>query len=383
MGMTALKPGVCTTIQDLGRFGCQASGFSPSGAMDARAAKIANILVDNPITAPVLEFCLAGPTLRFTTSTIIALTGGAFQPLLNGLPVEMYKALPVKRGSILSMKGCVKGMFGYLAVTGGGPRITPVMGSFSTNLKCHIGGYKGRSLNTGDYLSFVTSACDFIPNIASHTLQAEDNYLRTWQQSADAALMPTTLRVIPGPQADMFTDEGVHTFYNETYYVNNQCDRMGYRLDGAAITTKHGSDIISDGIALGAIQVPHQGKPIIMLADRQTTGGYAKIGTVASVDIPKLVQSPPKTPIRFEAISVTEAQRLYLRSVHELEGIARMVKRPSYGGISPRKTARRLTPILEAQAQATEGHPLWIETETTAHHKENRQTTTPEAKEYV
>lgn len=344
MGVTANKPGVCTTVQDGGRRGYMGSGFSPSGVMDQRAYHIGNILLDNPVNAPALEFCLAGPTLRFTTSTIIAITGGDFHPMLDGRPVASYTAVPVKHGSVLSFSAPRTGVYGYLAVAGGSFRIEKVMGSYSTNLKCGIGGYKGRKLQTGDYVPFVTKAVDYLPHLGSRTLPRSEAFPC---EDADEI----TLRAVPGPQDDLFTDEGIRTFYEQPYTVTSKCDRMGFRLEGPVITTKQGSDIISDGIALGAVQVPDHGQPIVMLADRQTTGGYAKIATVASVDIPLLVQSKPGRVIRFERITVEEAQELYRAEHRSMMAWMQRVNRPSYGDVSPRKTARRLTPILEEQAR--------------------------------
>lgn len=353
MGVTSLKPGIATTIQDAGRTGFLGSGFSPSGVMDARAHKIANLLLDNKPNAPVLEFCLAGPKLRFTTNTFIAITGGNFCPMLNGKPVSMYTAVAVKRGSVLSFGSPVQGVWGYLAIAGGSIRVPEVMGSTSTNIKCGIGGWKGRTLITGDYLPFVTHNVDFIANLGSHKVSSDEEFYG-WGKEC------VTLRVIPGPQENMFTQNGTKTFYTQTYTTTSRCDRMGYRLDGPVVETKNGSDIISDGIALGAVQIPAEGKPIIMLADRQTTGGYAKIGTVCSVDIPKLVQCRTGQKICFKEISVQEAQDLYVDEQRYMASLAKKVKRPSLGGMSPRKTARRLTPILQAQAKLNKNQSLWI-----------------------
>lgn len=352
MGVTVLKPGVLTTIQDSGRVGYLGSGFSPSGVMDRRAYRMANLLVNNAPNAPVLEFCLTGPTLRFTSPTFIAVAGGNFAPTLDGAPVPMYRAVGVKRGQVLSFSAASQGMFGYLAIAGEGLDVPEVMGSRSTNLKCSLGGWHGRSLASGDYISAVESM-DFLENLGSHTVE-NDAAFYGWSQSA------ITLRVVPGPQEDLFTQVGIETFYGQEYQTTSQCDRMGFRLAGPVIETVAGSDIISDGIALGAIQVPSHGQPIIMLADRQTTGGYAKIGTVASVDIPKLVQCRPGKAIRFERITVQHAQELYREEEHLFASLARKVRRPSFGGESPRRTARRLTPILEAQARATANQCLWI-----------------------
>lgn len=354
MGVTVIKPGVCTTVQDRGRYGYMGSGFSPSGVMDRRAFRIANLLVDNDDNAPVLEFCLAGPTLRFTTNTFIAITGADFNPTLNGKPIPMYMAVLVKRGSVLSFTAPRKGVYGYLAIAGNSLAVPEVMGSRSTNLKCAIGGWKGGKLTTGDYLPFATKNVEFLPNLASHMIDYDSNF---YQWDADEI----TLRVVPGPQDDMFTEEGRHTFYSETYHTTPQCDRMGFRLDGPAINTVDGSDIISDGIAFGAVQVPNHGRPIIMLADRQTTGGYAKIGTVATADIPKLVQCAPGRAIRFERVSVQEAQDLCRAEARKVKALRALVSRPSAGGISPRRTARRLLPVLERQSRKSEGQTLWIE----------------------
>ena len=323
MGLVVKKPGVITTIQDVGRFGYQGSGFSTNGVMDHRAFAIANLLVENDPGAPVLEFALAGPTVRFTTNTCFAITGGDFAPTLDGEPVPMYAAVMVRRGSILRFKASRTGCYGYLAIAGNSVRVPEVMGSRSTNL-------------------------------GSHRIDGDNEFYGFDRDEI-------TVRVVPGPQQDMFTDKGLATFYGQAYTTTTKCDRMGYRLDGPEIETKHGSDIISDGVAFGAVQVPSHGRPIIMLADRQTTGGYAKIGTIASVDIPKLVQRPPGGKIRFESIGVQEAQALLREEAHLFEMLALKVRRPSADGISPRRTARRLTPILEEQARKSQADMLWID----------------------
>ena len=225
MGVTAIKPGILTTLQDQGRTGYLGSGFSPSGVMDSRALHIANLLVDNPPDAPVLEFCLAGPTLRFTTNTFVAITGGDFRPTLDGQPAPMYTALAVHRGSVLAFGAPKTGMYGYLAIAGGSINAPEVMGSRSTNLKCGIGGWKGRALITGDYLPFCTRNLDFMANLGSHTVERDDDFYGFGAEEI-------TLRVVPGPQEDMFTQDGIATFYGQKYTTTSRCDRMGFRLDG-------------------------------------------------------------------------------------------------------------------------------------------------------
>lgn len=348
MGIVVRKPGMCTTVQDLGRFGYQGSGFTPSGVMDRRAYRIANILVGNPEDSCVLEFALVGPELRFTTNTFIALTGADCSATLNGKPAPRYRVLAVPRGSVLSFGEPRNGVYGYIAIASQ-LRIEEVMGSRSTNMKSGIGGYNGRKLAHGDYISFMRKNVDYLPYLASRQLDPED-------YGGDG----TRLRVVPGPQEDMFSDEGIRSFYGNEFVLTAQCDRMGYRLDGPEVGTVAGSDIISDGIAFGAVQIPSHGRPIIMLADRQTTGGYAKIATVASVDIPKLVQCRPGDAVMFERISLDQAQDLYNETVREYGKIAKRVTRPSVETISPRKAARRLTPILLAQAEKAEDETLWI-----------------------
>ena len=354
MGFVVKKPGVLASVQDMGRVGHMGSGFSPSGAMDARALSIGNLLVENDIDAPAIEFALAGPTLRFTSDTYIAITGGNFSPTLDEKPISSYKTYRVRRGSILRISAATAGVYGYVCIAGGSVRVPEVLGSYSTNLKAGIGGFHGRLLQAGDYLPFVTKYYEFMPNLGSHAIDPDPYY--------DFESDVIKLRVVLGPQDDMFTLSGIDKFLTEQFTVSTKCDRMGYRLDGPEIETTNGSDIISDGIALGAIQVPSHGRPIIMLADRQTTGGYAKIATVISADIPKLVQAKAGKMIEFESVSVQEAQEILTEQAKYLRKLRKSVKRPCAGGVSPRRTARRLKPILEQQALKNESEPLWIHT---------------------
>lgn len=298
MSIKIITPGLLTTVQDCGRFGYQASGFSVSGVMDMRSYKIANILAGNAENLAVLEMTMLGVTVEFTQNTVFALTGGDFSPTLNGDSVKMYQTVYANAGDVLKLGAAKTGSRGYLAVLGG-IDVPLVMGSRSTNLKCKIGGYCGRALKAGDVLEIGDSyPVDYRKKV--RTFPADDF-------SADEAV----IRVVLGPQDDYFTKKGIDTFLNETYTITKDADRMGFKLDGDVIENVSGVDIVSDGIALGSVQVPSSGKPIIMLADRQTTGGYAKIATVVSVDIPKLVQLKPGSRIRFEAVSVNEAEKLY------------------------------------------------------------------------
>jgi biotin-dependent carboxylase-like uncharacterized protein len=334
MGIRILKAGMLTTVQDLGRNGYQSQGFSVAGVMDVRSFKIANLLLDNPENEAVLEFTLIGPTLEFTSATIIAITGGDFQPTINGEPAPMYTAIYMNKGDILKFGSARTGSRGYIAFSSY-LDIPVVMGSRCTNLKSKIGGFKGRKLQADDYIGFRIKR-RYLPFFLSRKLEPE-NF------DQDNA----TLRVVMGPQDSKFSKQGIETFLTSEYTVTSEFDRMGCRLDGNYIAPKETSDIISDGIAFGSIQVPAHGKPIILLADRQTTGGYAKIATVASVDIPKLVQRKTDHKIRFEAISVQEAQALYLKEQKQLDKMRKIIHKPCKEVLECRLVAKRLTKLFE------------------------------------
>ena len=336
MGIRVLKGGMLTTVQDLGRTGYQSQGFGVAGVMDVRSFKIANLLLDNPENEAVLEFTLIGPTLQFTSATIVAITGGDFQPTINGEPAPMYTALYMNKGDILKFGSARTGSRGYIAFSSY-LDIPVVMGSRCTNLKSRIGGFKGRKLMADDYIGFRIKR-RYLPFFLSRKLDINEFD----QESA-------TLRVVMGPQDDMFSPQGIETFLNSEYTVTSDFDRMGCRLDGPFIAPKTTSDIISEGIALGSIQVPSHGKPIILLADRQTTGGYAKIATVATVDIPKLVQRKTDHKIRFRAISVQEAQELYREEEKEYAAMRNIIHQPCKEVLECRLVAKRLRTLFEDQ----------------------------------
>ena len=214
MGVRVLKGGMLTTVQDLGRTGYQSQGFGVSGVMDVRSFKIANLLLDNPENEAVLEFTLMGPTLEFTSETIIAITGGDFQPQVNGKPIKNYTAVYIHRGDILSFRGARTGSRGYIAFSSY-LEIPVVMGSRSTNIKCGLGGFKGRRLLDGDYISFRAKR-RYLPYFLSRSLD-----LNEFDQDN------ITLRVIMGPQDDAFTAAGKETFLSSEYVVTSEFDRMG------------------------------------------------------------------------------------------------------------------------------------------------------------
>lgn len=294
MKLTILSPGPLSTIQDAGRFGAMGKGFSSGGAMDTEAMTLANLLVGNAPGVGVVEMTMLGITARFDCDSVIALTGADMRARLNDRPVESYCSIAVRSGDVLSMKAAKTGMRAYLAVAGGFD-LPVVMGSVSTNLKCGLGGFQGRKLQKGDELPLNQSVTAFQPRRLSPPDYPDS----------------ISLRVLPGPQDDAFTSQGMETFLASAYTVTDKADRMGLRLSGEKIESKNGVDILSDGIAAGSVQIPASGTPIIMMADRQTTGGYAKIATVISADLSRAAQARPGTRIRF--VQVTEAEAIRLR----------------------------------------------------------------------
>ncbi len=293
-----IKPGLLTTIQDLGRYGFQQYGIVASGVMDPFSMQIANLLVGNRKEEAVLEITMTGPTLEALDDILVAICGGNLSPTVDGQEIKMWKSFLMTKGQLLSFSSPQNGARAYLSV-GGGFDIPYVLGSKSTYLKGKIGGYKGRALQKEDILygeGFVNR------KLAGRKLKDEE--IPKYSNKVN-------IRVILGPHIDYFTKEGVNVFLSSVYTVTQQSDRMGYRLTGPKIEHKDTADIISDAIPFGGIQVPANGEPIILMADRQTTGGYTRIGTVVSVDIPLLGQILPGHQVSFSSITVENAQEEY------------------------------------------------------------------------
>ena len=293
-----IEGGFYTTVQDLGRYGFQRYGVPVSGAMDSYALRLANILLDNDESAAALELTLIGPKLEFLEDTTIALAGANLAPRLNGRPAPMWRAFRVQRGSLLTFDGPMVGKCAYLALPGG-IHVPSQMGSRSTYARANLGGHEGRALQPGDEISAANRDDNHRPNPAT----IPD---RLVPQRMDEH----PLRVVMGPQSDAFAPEGVAAFFSGTYNVSQQSDRVGYRLEGPPIAHARGADIVSDGIPAGAVQITGDGQPVILMADRGTTGGYTKIAAVIAVDIPKLAQTLPGNAVTFHAVSVEEAHRL-------------------------------------------------------------------------
>ncbi|MBS6397663.1 MAG: biotin-dependent carboxyltransferase family protein [Clostridiales bacterium] len=315
MGMIIENSGILTTVQDGGRFGYEQFGVSPSGPMDLRALHIANILTGNDMEEACLEMTVMGPVIRFTGCAVIAVTGADMKPKLNEKPMCMYRAVSVKAGDVLKFGMVQKGCRSYLSVAGG-MRIPELMGSKSTMVGKGFGGYEGRKLQKDDEITFVKSI-SMLPNMQVR-----------WVLPEPCRNGEHVLRVIMGPQDDMFTQKGIDSFLGGAYKVGQEFDRMGYRLEGPVIEHKDDGNIISDGIVTGSIQVPTAGQPIVMLAERQTVGGYTKIATVITVDLPVIGQCKAGDVIRFRAVTVEEAQELYEAYYQEMEALQKKMVTP-------------------------------------------------------
>lgn len=321
-GLEVLEPGLLTTVQDLGRRGHEAVGAPVAGAMDPFALQAANRLVGNPLGAAGLEITIAGPVLRATADCLIAVGGADLALRVNGQPIPTWMSAFVRKGWRIEFSGLVSGCRAYLAVAGG-IAVPLVLGSRSTYLRGGFGGVGGRALEKGDFLPIGPDlGSGHLPARAARKLSRDPAQLR---HILPAYSDEPTVAVVPGPQTEAFSATGLVTFFNGQYLVSPTADRMGYRLQGPAIRhlgpdPSASADILSDGIVLGAVQVPADQQPIVMMADRQTTGGYPKIGVVASADVPVLAQClPGKSKVRFQETSVEEAQDRYRRLIQGLK----------------------------------------------------------------
>jgi biotin-dependent carboxylase-like uncharacterized protein len=291
--VTVLDAGPQTTVQDLGRWGQLRSGIPPSGPVDRASFIVANRLVGNPDGAAALECTLVGPRLEVAAAGAVAVAGADMAVTLNGREAPTWTTIPVSPGDVVRVGAARGGVRGYVAFAGG-IDVPLVLGSRSTYLRGRLGGLGGRALGKGDRLKIFAAPAPPVRMVEPPMPFAAD----------------PLLRVVLGPQAHRFTPEGIATLLAHAYEMLPQSDRMGARLRGPAIVHRAGHDIISDGIALGSIQVPGDGQPIALLVDRQSTGGYTKAATVCSFDIGRLGQVRPGERVRFAAVSVAEAHAL-------------------------------------------------------------------------
>jgi len=332
MGVIEVQaPGLLTTVQDLGREGFGPLGVSPSGAADAVALRIGNRLVGNAEGAAGLEMTLLGGTFVFPDGAVLSVAGSDFGATLDGKPVEIWTAFEAKPGQVLRLGPTRSGARCYLCVRGG-IESKLFLGSASTHILSGLGGHEGRALRKGDVLKIGSSAGG-TGILACSSSSSNPSGARLGRRVAPKVLQRLAarkiLRVTDGPQSDWFPEFARKIFYESTYRVAEESNRMGIRLEGAAISmssrpqrqeetgrnacsTGIAGEMISEGVSLGAIQVPEGGKPIILFVEQQTTGGYPKIANVISADFHSLGQLRPRDEIRFERVDFATARALLI-----------------------------------------------------------------------
>jgi len=310
-----LHPGMHTTVQDLGRPGWQRHGVTPGGALDERALRLANLLVGNPEGAAALEITLAGPTLRFASEALVAVGGGQFEVTAGGRSVPAWRPVWLAEGTELAIGAARAGCRVYLAIAGG-LAVPRVLGGRGTHLAARFGGFGGRSLRAGDVLKSGPASA-WARRMAGVLAGGGRCAAARWEVGAEARPAYSespTVRVMRGAQWDWFGAEIGDRFLRERFTSMPRSDRMGLRLSpvGAPLVAGPVPEMISEGVAAGTIQVPPDGRPIILLADRPTLGGYPKIANVATVDLPLLAQLRPGATVGFREVSIAEAQELWL-----------------------------------------------------------------------
>jgi len=306
MTIRVATPGFFTTVQDLGRYGYAHLGISPAGAADPLSFRIANRLVGNNESAPALEMTLLGASLEFDESAIVALTGAACECKAGSAQVPANAAFDIPAGAVLQCGSVTDGARCYLAVQGGF-EIPLCMGSASTFVAGHFGGFKGRRLQGGDVLGIRQHGSLRVRSLRPRALES----LRA----------PQALRVTKGPQEDWFDPEAFEKLFTSAYTVSEQSDRAGVRLKGEVVRPREQSELLTEGIALGAIQVPPDGQPIILFVDQQTTGGYPKIANVIAADMHRVGQLRPRDEVGLVEVSIAEAVQMLDQQEHWLTEI--------------------------------------------------------------
>lgn len=322
MSIKVLHQGLLTTIQDLGRYGFQKFGVIVGGAMDSYSLRLGNLLVGNTENEAALEITLYGTTLQFEEDTLIAITGANFLPTINDRPAPLWSPIIVRKNSVLKFHTAIDGSRAYIAIAGG-IDIPEVMGSKSTYLRANIGGFKGRALQKGDVLP-LTSSKIFNSKTSKIRQKNKGNWSINYNELINLG-KHQIIRVIQGTEFDRFDKESQYKLLTEVFTLSLQSDRMGYRLEGSSLSLSENFELLSEGVTFGTIQIPPSGQPIILMADRQTTGGYPKIGQVISADLPTLAQLPPKATIQFKLVTLEEAEQAFIQNEQKIHLIKKAI----------------------------------------------------------
>ncbi|MGU7364740.1 5-oxoprolinase subunit C family protein [Bacillus cereus] len=312
MDVEVLHAGMFTTVQDLGRSYYQQFGVPVGGAMDKNALRLINMLVGNEENEAGLEMTILGPKLLIKKTTLLAIGGVDMEPLLNGERIPLWRPILAEEDSMLCFGKVKSGCRAYVTFAGG-IHIERTMGSKSTYIRAAIGGIEGRMLKKGD--CFQIGTYSEMANRFIQDLQKDERIKTKWVISN--SVLPKykkhpKFRVITDFEYDQFTEESRKAFFTKEYKVSNYADRMGYRVEGEVLNRIEEKEILSSPVTFGTIQVPNGGQPIILMADRQTTGGYPRMGNIISVDLPLLAQLKPGDYVSFEKITLEEAEQLYI-----------------------------------------------------------------------
>jgi antagonist of KipI len=330
MSVTMLKPGMLSTVQDRGRYGFQHLGVPVSGAMDLFSHRIANILAGNDADEATIEITLRGPRLRFDDDALIALCGADLSPAIDGIPAPEGKAVRVRAGAVLDFGASIAGCRAYLAIHGGFD-VPVVMGSRSTYDTARIGGLDGRALRQADVLPIGAAKASPYPGLARQLAYSKHSFSAPkWavnQHIEKLGRTPQIARILAGRHWDALPGAARDALTSGEFRIAADSNRMGCRLDGPDVIAGGPLEILSESVTFGTIQIPPSGKPIVLMADRQTVGGYPKIAEVAGVDLHLLAQLRPGDRLRFELVSLAQAQALWLQREQEIITIREAVEK--------------------------------------------------------
>jgi len=322
MTVKVLNAGLLTTIQDIGRYGSQKYGVIVSGAMDSYSLRLANILVGNMENEAVLEITLYGTTLQFEEDALIAITGGDFQTTIDGIIAPLWRSVLIKKNAIVKFNSAIKGSRAYIAFAGG--INTPIiMDSKSTYLRAKIGGLEGRAIQKGDIITFGE-----MTNYSKKLFQQIEKHPFNWSINFSELInfnQNQVIQILKGTEFHRFDKESQRILFEKSYFLTVQSDRMGYRLEGPPLSLSESFELLSEGVTFGTIQIPTSGQPIILMADRQTTGGYPKIGQVITADLPSLAQLQPTATIRFKEVTILEAENLLIKKEKFIHNIKKAI----------------------------------------------------------
>ena len=325
MSVRVVRPGLLSTIQDLGRYGLQHLGIVPCGAMDPIAHRLANALVGNADEAATLECTVVGPELQFEEDALVAFYGAAFEAKADSFPLN--RPVLVRAGATVTFGSAVRGSRAYLAIAGGFD-VPEALGSRSTYLPAGFGGFCGRAVKAGDHLDTVAN----LEKLSAERFSRITGTVagRTVRWSAPVITIPPpgalAVRAMEGRHQSQFDDDSRSAFFTQTWRISPTSNRMGYRLEGPCLKRSSAVENLSEPTCLGTVQVPSDGTPIVLMADHQTTGGYPKIAEVASADMPALAQLAPGAYVRFVPCSVEQAQEAEDRQLERLRVVKTAIK---------------------------------------------------------